>query len=147
MAQHWPRKTVDLRSAGSLAFEDAAGARLGVAAVVGHEHDHGVVEHAALLEAFDERADAAVEAVDHRGVDGHDVVEVVFVFVAQRVPLGHIGRQRRQRPLGIDEAHFDLPLVAVFAELVPTDLVFAAVAGDSLPSALAAGSGRHECGR
>ena len=38
------------------AFEATAGARLGVAAVVAHEHDHSVVEHPALLEAFDERA-------------------------------------------------------------------------------------------
>ena len=82
-------------AAGLVAFQPSARAALGIAAVVRKQHDERVVQLAALFEPRDKRTDAAVQSVDHRGIDRHDVVKAVLPPIGTRVPCPHIGR-----PLG-----------------------------------------------
>ena len=87
-------------AAGILAFSERRAGPLGVATVVGQQHDDRVVQLATFFESFDQRADALIEPVDHRRIDRHDVVEVILVLVAERVPLRHIGGSGESGHLG-----------------------------------------------
>src|SRR6185436_5739866 len=104
----------------------AVWARLRVAAVVGHEKDERVVQHAALLQARDEIAHGLVHEMHHSGIDGHDVVETILLVGR------HVRRPRRLVPRWIDDPEFLLPRVTRIADRAPARLVFAAELRDVL---------------
>ena len=131
-----------VRPADWTALGEAQRTAFGVAAVVAQEQDQRVVEHAAVAETGHEAAHARVDALDHRGVDGHDRVEPVTVGVRERVPRGHVGRPRRERPDRIDEPHLDLPPVPLLAEPVPAGPITAAVPSDHVGRCLEREVGR-----
>ena len=123
---------IAVRSAEIRALRDATRTAFGVAAVVAHEKDERVFQHPTILQPGDHAADALIHAVEHGGVDRHEQVIAVLVFLAERIPRGHIRWTRRERPLRLDDAEFDLLLVPRLAQLVPANLVFAAILRDDV---------------
>ena len=100
----------------------------GAGAVVGEEHYERVVPLAQFFDLGEEAAEVLVDAVDHGGVHGHLEVLGVLLFLGQFIPSlrGPLG----EFVVGADDAHLIHPLEALLADLVPADLVFAAVLGD-----------------
>ncbi len=123
---------IAVRAAEHLALRDATRAALGIAAVVAHEKDERVLIQAAFLQPGDHAADALIHAFEHGRVDSHEVIVAVLVLLAERIPRGHIRRTRAERPFRIDDAEFDLLFISGLAQLVPADLVFAAILGDDV---------------
>src|SRR3954462_15046116 len=77
-----------------------------------------------------ELAYVEINPIDPRRINRQHVVETILLFGSQAVPSWNLFGTWAKRPLGIDEPHFDLAAVACFAELVPTNLVLAAVLVD-----------------
>ena len=101
----------------------AVRASLGVAAIVAHEEDEGVVEHAALPEAFHEVADGFVHPGHHGCVSGHEVIEAFLLLGGNVLPRLDGGGPRRVGPLLVDEPHFKLAGVTTGPDLFPADPV------------------------
>jgi hypothetical protein len=64
----------------------STGATLARRAVVGYEHDHRVVELAALLEVVEQPADLVVGVAEEAGIDLGHASEQALLVVGQRVP-------------------------------------------------------------
>ena len=101
---------------------------LGATSVVGEEKDQGVVEHLSFLQCPDDPSEPLVEPVDHRGVSLHQA-DLPFlvrgVLPGDPVPRG-------QFPFLVDQAHFQLALVACFSHHFPALVVTALVLGHVL---------------
>ena len=87
---------------------------------------------AAGLQSLDQLADVRFDGLDHRGVNGHQMIEAVFRFLGERVPRGRLRFAGAQRPTGINQPHLDLAAVTRFTQPVPTGPVSAAVFGDQV---------------
>lgn len=121
---------------GGVAFGSARGSGFGIAAVVRHEEDQGIVEDAAFFETRNKIADGFVHAMDDGGVGGHEVVEAVLFSGGNFGPgLDGIG-SRSFFPIGIDDSEFLLFRVATVADGAPADFVFAAKLSDFLGGGL-----------
>jgi len=78
--------------------------RLGAGAVVCEEHDDRVVKVTLLANLVEQLADALIDAIDHRCVDCHPVVPLVFGIgfalhirnAVDLVPGGTFGISRRE---------------------------------------------------
>ena len=103
---------------------------LGATAVVGDEHDQGVIEFSGLPQGVDDQTDAAIELFDLSGVDLHPpgLPRGMFDLVPglhPRVPGG-------QRPRRIDQPHGLHPPVPFRPEFVPSLVVAPLPPGDVL---------------
>lgn len=103
---------------------------LGAAAVVGEEHDKGVVGLPRALNFGEYASDALVHAVDLGRIDGHAEVPFLLVGLGKRVPGGDVGIAGGDAGGAIKEAHGELAFMALAAEDVPTLHVFSAVLFD-----------------
>lgn len=92
-------------------------------AVVGEEQDEGVFE--VVFECVQYSADAGIHLVDLSGVDLHSASVPIVVFGS--FPWANFSVSWRERPFGIDKAHFNHVLVAFGTELVPAGVVSAFV--------------------
>ena len=45
-----------------------------------------VLSSSPRLQTFDQHADTGVDRLDHRGIDGHQMIEAVLLFIRQRFP-------------------------------------------------------------
>ena len=121
-------------------LELAQGRAFGFGAVVREEKDRGVFELAAFAEVGDEAAEVLVNAVDHRGVGGHDRIHAVLVLGREAFPgrdFAALGAEpvggsgaRAEGGGGRDQAEFLLALQRARAEDIPALLEAAAVFGE-----------------
>src|SRR5215510_7501982 len=60
------------------------------------------------------------------------MIEAFLLFVRERIPGRGFRPSWAERPSGVNQSHFDLPAVTLFAQPVPTAFVFAAIPGNQL---------------
>ena len=108
----------------------AVGAGRTCAAVVGREHDEGVVEFAHLGEQRDQLADVLVDAVEHRGIGFHVPHEVRTLIGGQAVPGGHLRVAWRERRVRGHQAQRLLACEPLRAHHIPAGLIAATVLGE-----------------
>ena len=114
-----------LRPAGGIAVDhahvvDRAGdTTFRAGAVVGHEHDHGVVGVAARLEVREETADLVVGVGEEAGEALHEARRDLLVGRFELVPRRHPRRARRQLGVGGDDAELHLADQDPLARRVP----------------------------
>ncbi len=103
------------------------GAPLGAGAVVGHEHDDGVVEHAEPCELVDDATDLGVGVGEEAGEDLHLPTHGPALVGGQRLPVGDpLGPLGELGLLGHD-AEGVLSLVHLVTPLVPAAVETTAV--------------------
>lgn len=99
-------------------------------AVVGEEHDDGVVELSGLFEVGDESSDLCVAVFEEAGEGFLEGGHEALCIGGEVVPGSDAGVAGGEFGVGRDDAQLKLSLVPLFADLVPSDVEFAAVAVD-----------------
>jgi len=60
----------------------------------------------------------------------HQMIEAFLLLVRQRIPGGRFSSAWAERPPCVNQSHFDLPAVTLFAQPVPTGFIFPAIFGN-----------------
>ena len=85
------------------------GPALGAGAVVGDDHDQGVVQLPQLAQELDQPPDLVIGVGQEAGEDLHHPAVQAARLGGQRRPVGHVGIVPRQLRVGRDDAEFLLP--------------------------------------
>ncbi len=98
-----------------------------VAAVVGEEHDDGVVNETEFFERVEQAADVLVHAVNLRRIERHAVRHLLPPLRGHVVPRRHVLIARTQPPGTQSQARLALPRQAFGAQRVPAGRVTVAI--------------------
>ena len=100
---------------------------LGAGAVVGDDHDQGVVQLADLFQEVEDAPEVVIGEADEAGIDFHETGIQPPGVGRQRIPNRHVGVVRRQLGARREDAHLELALVDDLAVLVPAHVELALV--------------------
>ena len=104
------------------------GPALGTGAVVGDDHDQGVVQLAELAQELDQPPDLVIGVGQETGEDLHHPAVEAAGGRGQRRPVGHVGIVTRQFGVGGSDAEFLLPGEHLLPVGVPAFVEYARVA-------------------